>query len=101
MPPFQDGSHVPALISARPVRAIIAVKLWDDIPWQAQFIAALRNQCMTWGGQANLPLPWTSGIEDNPLFWRILEAQDPDIVIGHPGSWANLEDLAPDRYELA
>src|SRR5947207_12627411 len=101
MPDFRDGSHVPALVTARPVRGLFAVKLEDDVPWPEQFIAALRNQCLTWGGQANLPVPWSSNIEDNPLFWRIVEAQDPDIVIGHPGSWADLEDLVPDRYETA
>jgi hypothetical protein len=98
MTSFADGAHVAALATARPARGLIAITMWDDVPWQAAFIAALRNQCLTWGGQANLPVPWTKDILNNPLFWRIVEAQDPDLIITSPGSWADLEDLTPDQY---
>src|SRR4051794_2865449 len=85
---FADGAHVAALITARPARGVIAVPAFDDVPWQATFIAALRNQCLTWGGEANLPVPWTRETADNPLFWRLVEAQDPDLIIAATLSWA-------------
>jgi hypothetical protein len=95
---FTDGAHVAALTTARPARGVIAIPMFSDVPWQALFIGALRNQCLTWGGQGNLPIPWTNETVDNPLFWRLVEAQDPDLIIGAPMSWADLEDLTPERH---
>jgi hypothetical protein len=95
---FADGAHVAALATARPARGLIAVPTWNDVPWQASFIATLRNQCLTWGGQANLPVPWGKETIDNPLFWHLVDVQDPDLIIGSAISWADLEDLVPDRY---
>lgn len=44
-------------------------------------MSALRGQAATWGGAANLPVPWTNDLLENPLFWALAEALDPDAVV--------------------
>ncbi len=44
-------------------------------------ISALRGQAATWGGAANLPVPWTDDLLDHPMFWALAEALDPDAVL--------------------
>lgn len=72
-----------------------------DLPWQVAFIAALRNQTVTWGGSANLLVPWSADIHENPLFWEIVRAQDPDLIITSPGSLADYADLQPELFARA
>jgi hypothetical protein len=83
----------------RPVRALVLVPEIKGVEWQAIFTSALRAQALIWGGSANLPVPFTSDTLDHPLFWSLLNALDPDALLVHPGSWADIEDLKPQPYE--
>lgn len=64
----------------RPVRALVLVPLPDGLPWQAAMMAALRGQAATWGGAANLPVPWTDDLTSREEFWAIATALDPDVI---------------------
>jgi hypothetical protein len=43
-------------------------------------MAALRGQAATWGGSANLVVPWTDDLLERPELWNIAAALDPDVI---------------------
>jgi hypothetical protein len=51
---------------------------------------ALRAQTRLWGGSASIMLPCTKDFADDALFWELIEAQDPDAVVVHPGTYDEL-----------
>jgi hypothetical protein len=73
--------HLAAYRLTRPARGLVLVPLVDGIPWQATMTSALRGQAATWGGAANLPVPWTEDLVERPEFWALVEALDPDAVL--------------------
>jgi hypothetical protein len=62
------------------VRALVLVPLPEGVPWQTAMMVALRGQAATWGGAANLVVPWTSDLLERPELWAIARALDPDVV---------------------
>jgi hypothetical protein len=83
----------------RPVRALILVPTPTGFAWQSSFLGALRAQTCVWGGQSNLPIPLEEGTFDHPALSQIADCLDPDAVIVHAGSWADLEDVYPERLQ--
>ncbi len=57
------------------------VTMPEGVPWQAAMMAALRGQAATWGGSANLPVPWTEELLERPELWALAESLDPDVVL--------------------
>ena len=44
-------------------------------------------------------LPCTPGFADDPLFWALAAAQDPDAVVVHPGTYGEIERaFEPDLF---
>jgi hypothetical protein len=82
----------------RPVRGLVLVPQFTDVDWRITMTAALRAQAAVWGGQGNIPVPCTNELLENPLFWSICTALDPDAVLVHPGYRTDLKDLVPDVY---
>jgi hypothetical protein len=72
--------HLAAYRVTRPARALVLVPLPDGVPWQAAMMTALRGQAATWGGSANLVLPWTEDLFERQMFWRIATVLDPDVI---------------------
>lgn len=91
--------QVTSYLAARPLRAIVLVALFSNVRWQASILNALRAQTRFWGGSGSIILPCTPQFADEPLFWALVEAQDPDAVVMHPGTFAELESLEPELYE--
>lgn len=83
--------HLAAYRVTRPARALVVVPLPDGLPWQAAMISALRAQAATWGGSANLVVPWTDDLLMRRELWAVAAALDPDVIaVAH----ASQEDLA-------
>jgi hypothetical protein len=72
--------HLAAYRVTRPARALVLVPLPDGVPWQAPMMAALRGQAATWGGSANLVVPWADDLLERQELWRIATALDPDVI---------------------
>lgn len=72
--------HLAAYRVTRPARALVLVPLPDAVPWQAAMMAALRGQAATWGGSANLVVPWTDDLLERQELWTIATALDPDVI---------------------
>ena len=72
--------HLAGYRATRPARALVLVPLPDALPWQVAMMAALRGQAATWGGSANLVVPWTEDLFERDEFWSIAAALDPDVV---------------------
>ena len=52
----------------RPARGLVLVPIPDGTPWQEAMQSALRGQAATWGGAANLPVPWTDNLLERAEF---------------------------------
>jgi hypothetical protein len=83
----------------RPIRTVVFVPLIDGVEWQHIFTGALRAQVRVWGGQSNFPVPLNDDSLDHTVLWALLRALDPDAVIVHRTTWADLEDLRGDLYQ--
>jgi hypothetical protein len=59
-------------------------------------ISALRGEAATWGGAANLVVPWTADLLDRPELWAIARALDPDAIQMAPLSEGDLKALIGD-----
>lgn len=79
--PERRLDHLAAYRVTRPTRGLVLVALPDGVPWQAAMLCALRGQAATWGGSANLVVPWTEDLLKRPLFWAIAALLDPDAVL--------------------
>ena len=90
--------QVTTYLAARPLRAVVLVAMFSDVRWQSSLLSALMAQNRFWGGSGSILLPCTAKFADDPLFWALLEAQDPDAVVLHPGTFAELEPLEPELY---
>ncbi len=88
-------------LGVRPARALVLVPQIDEVPWMRTFEAAIAAQMRCWGGGANLVVPYSDDLADNPLFWQLADRLDPDQVRIYTGSVAELEHLDPDRYREA
>lgn len=73
--------HFAALRIARPARGLVLVHIPDGVPWQVAMLLALRGQATTWGGSANIVVPWTDDLIDRYEFLALARALDPDCVI--------------------
>lgn len=93
MTAISDGSGVAAYRFARPTRTAVLVPLLEGVPWRTLMRGALRAQCLTWGGESNIPVPWDSAIGLGPLQWRLLRAIDPDVIAVYAPTAAELRDL--------
>jgi hypothetical protein len=83
----------------RPIRALTMVACPDGLDWRVPFIAALRAQVLIWGGQSNLLVPADADVLANPLLWAMHKTLDPEAVLLHPGSWGDIKDLVPARFD--
>jgi hypothetical protein len=84
------ADHLTGYRATRPVRALVLVPLAEDEPWQLAMLAALRAQAATWGGAANLVVPWTADLFERNELWAIARLLDPDVVAAATGC-PNLE----------
>ena len=89
--------QVTTYLAIRPVRGVVLVPLYTDVPWQVSMFCALRAQSRFWGGSAAIALPPPRALDDQ-LFWSLAEAQDPDAFVVHPGTWGELRDFVPEAY---
>jgi hypothetical protein len=90
--------QVTIYLAVRPVRAVVLVPLYSNLRWQVSVLNALRAQTRFWGGSGGLPLPLTQGFGDSALFWAIAAVQDPDALVLHPGTQAELRELEPEVF---
>jgi hypothetical protein len=84
----------------RPIRALVLVPLPESVPWQVAMMVALRGQAATWGGSANLVVPWTDDLLERDELWAIASAVDPDIVAVARLSGADFAGIVGDRDPL-
>jgi hypothetical protein len=77
---------------------VVLVRRFDGLDWEIPFTAALRAQCLVWGGTGNLPVPAVEGLTDHPVYRAIVDMLDPDAVVVHDLTFADLQDLAPERF---
>ena len=73
-------NYLAAYRVTRPARALVLVPLPDGVPWHAAMMSALRGQAATWGGSANLVVPWTDDLLGRKELWAIASALDPDVI---------------------
>jgi hypothetical protein len=92
--------HLTAYRVTRPARALVLVPLPDIVPWQVAMMAALRAQAATWGGAANLVVPWTDELLERPELWAIATALDPDLIVVARLNGAELAGVVPDGDPL-
>jgi hypothetical protein len=85
-------------MAARPVRACVFVPIVDGFPWHSLVEHALAAQTRVWGGAFNLVVPTSPEIDNDEVFWRLVDRFDPDVVAIHLPTFADVEELAPDRY---
>lgn len=93
MTAISEGSGVAAFRFVRPTRAAVLVPLLEGVPWRTLMRGALRAQCLTWGGESNIPVPWDAAVGLGPLQWRLLGAIDPDVIAVYAPTAAELRDL--------
>ena len=86
-------------LSARPLRSLVLVPAVDGVAWEATFSAALANQCVTWGGSANLVVPLTDDLPGDERLWALADMLDPDSIVLFGPSVGDLEDLDSERWE--
>src|SRR5690349_16922994 len=86
-------SHLAAYRITRPARGLVLVPIPDGAPWQTAMLSALRGQAATWGGAANLLVPWTDDLLDRPELWALAETLDPDSVLTATMQGAGDRDL--------
>jgi hypothetical protein len=87
-----------AILVARPVRACIFVPAVEGVAWQRLVEHALAAQTRVWGGSSNLVVPMGWELGDDELFWRLVDRFDPDVVALHLPTYADVEEIAPDKY---
>jgi hypothetical protein len=68
------------------------------MPWQLSMMAALRGQAATWGGSANLVVPWTEDLLERPELWAIAAALDPDVIAVARPTLSDFAGLVPGGY---
>ena len=87
-----------AILVARPARACIFVPAVEGVAWQRLVEHALAAQTRVWGGSFNLVVPMGWELADDELFWRLVDRFDPDVVALHLPTYADVEEIAPDKY---
>jgi hypothetical protein len=87
-----------AILTARPVRACVFVPAVEGVPWERLIEHALAAQIRVWGGASNLIVPTGWEIAADEIFWRLVDLFDPDVVGLHAFAYADVEEIAPDRY---
>ena len=93
------ASSITAYTAARPLRAILLVAQFDDLGWEIPFTAALRAQSLVWGGTSNLPVPAVANVAAHPVYRAIVGMLDPDAIVWHDLVFADLQDLASERFD--
>jgi len=86
-------------LAARPLRSLVLVPRVAGVAWEAIFTAALANQCVTWGGSANLVVPLIEDLRDDERFWALADMLDPDSLVLFGPSVADLEDLDTAQWD--
>src|SRR4051812_13399687 len=84
-----------ATLSVRPIRACVLVPSVDGVPWERMVEHALATQCRIWGGQGNLVVPTGWEISNDELFLRLVDCFDPDVLVVHAPTHADVEEIAP------
>jgi hypothetical protein len=90
-----------AILVARPVRACVVVPAVEGVAWERLVEHALAAQARVWGGTYNLVVPTGWEIADDELFWRLVDRFDPDLVALHLPTYADVEEIAPEKYAEA
>jgi hypothetical protein len=87
-----------ATLVARPVRACIFVPLVEGVPWERLVEHALATQTRVWGGASNLVVPAWWELAEDEIFWSLIDRFDPDVIGLHVPVYADVEEIAPERY---
>lgn len=90
-------TYRPLRLSVRPPRC--AVFIPDDEDWPNVVRRMLENFCQTWGGVGNILIPCPDEGDAHPVFWRILEAYDPDLVCQYQRTLHHVELSDSARFE--
>lgn len=85
--------------TVRPPRIAVFVNSASQ-SWQAQCLHILDHFSRTWGGSANIIIP-TDGQSISPIFWKLLEAFDPDTLLLYCASGSGQEIENPDTFDQA
>lgn len=83
--------------SVRPRRVAILCDIADP-EWMRSCRHILEIFSTLWGGHGNIIIP-TDGCTIQPIFWRILEAFDPDHIYKYRPSFRDLEERDPQAFE--
>jgi hypothetical protein len=90
-----------AVLVGRPARLCVFVPAVEGLAWERLVEHALAVQTRFWGGGANLVVPTGWDVAEDEVFWRLIDRFDPDVVGIHVPTYADVEELAPERYAAA
>jgi hypothetical protein len=88
-----------ATLVARPVKTCTFVPAVEGVPWEVLVEHALATQTRVWGGTSTIVVPLGWDVGEDELFWRLLDALDPDVITYHEPTFADVEEIAPASYE--
>ncbi len=77
----------------RPHRVAVLINV-DDDTWQSTCMSIVEYLSQIWGGYHSLIVP-TDGKSIDLLFWKLLSAFDPDIIVFYRRTLRDLERISP------
>ncbi len=70
----------------------------EGVPWERLVEHALATQTRVWGGASNLVVPAWWELAEDEIFWSLIDRFDPDVIGLHVPVYADVEEIAPERY---
>lgn len=83
--------------SVRPIRIAVLVDR-NESDWQGSCLAILEFLTRVWGGEHAIIVP-TDGIAIDDVFWALLSAYDPDLVVPYRKTGEDLRRNHPSQFE--
>jgi len=70
----------------------------DDPEWQATCLAIIEFLTQLWGGGHAIIVP-TDGTSIDDVFWALLSAHDPDVILTYQKTGEDLQRNQPSKFE--
>ena len=83
--------------SVRPLRVAVFTKA-DDPEWQSTCLAIIEFLSQLWGGASAIIVP-TDGTSIDGVFWALLSAHDPDLILTYQRTGEDARRNQPSQFE--
>ncbi len=83
--------------SVRPIRVAVFTKA-DDPEWQSTCLAIIEFLSQLWGGASAIIVP-TDGTSIDGVFWALLSAHDPDLILTYQRTGEDVRRNEPSQFE--